>query len=170
MEENFRPSSRAVLSTENELQKNARMRPLTTTMAAIELDDRLSLAHRSRLLAVGRGRHYYEPLGESPLNLRIMRLMDEHYLTHPYKGPRRMRSWLTREHDIELNLKRLNRLYYNVMGLQSVLPGPHTSKPSPGYNTCPYLLRRLTVERPNQVWQTDISYVPMSGGYLYLTA
>ena len=144
--------------------------PLTTRMAAIELDNRLSLAHRSRLLAVGRGRHYYEPLGESPLNLRIMRLMDEHYLEHPYKGPRRMQSWLAREHDLHVNIKRLNRLYYSVMGLQSVLPGPHTSKPTPGHKTYPYLLRGLHIERPNQVWQTDISYVPMSGGYLYLTA
>ena len=69
--------------------------PLTTRMAAIDLDDRLSLAHRSRLLAVGRGRHYYKPLGESSLNLRIMRLMDEHYLEHPYEGPDGCRAgWL----------------------------------------------------------------------------
>lgn len=144
--------------------------PMTTRMAAMELDDRLSLAHRSRLLSVRRGRHYYEPLGESPLNLRIMRLMDEHYLEHPDKGPRRMHSWLARVHGIEVNIKRLNRLYYNVMGLQSVLPGPHTSRPAPGHKTYPYLLRGLTVDQPNQVWQTDISYIPMSGGYLYLTA
>ena len=99
-----------------------------------------------------------------------MKLMDEHYLQHPDKGPRRMQSWLAREHDLHVNIKRLNRLYYSVMGLQSVLPGPHTSKPAPGHKTYPYLLRGLHIERPNQVWQTAISYVPMSGGYLYLTA
>jgi putative transposase len=130
----------------------------------------LSLSHRCELLAVPRGRCYYEPLPESELNLRIMRLMDEHYLNHPDKGPRRMQSWLAPVHGLEVNIKRLNRLYYSVMGLQSVLPGPHTSKPAPGNKTYPYLLRGLSIERPNQVWQTDISYVPMRGGYLYLTA
>ena len=144
--------------------------PLTHRMAALDGRASLSLSAQCRLLAVARGRCYYEPLAESPLNLHLMRLMDAHYQAHPDKGPRRMQSWLARVHGMEVNLKRLNRLYYSVMGLRSVLPGPHTSKPAPGHKTYPYLLRGLLIEQPNQVWQTDISYVPMSGGYLYLTA
>ncbi len=99
-----------------------------------------------------------------------MRLMDEHYLEHPDKGPRRMQSWLKRKHGIEVNIKRLNRLYYRIMDLQSVLPGPHTSKPTLGHKIYPYLLRGLSIDQPNQVWQTDISYIGLQGGYLYLTA
>ena len=144
--------------------------PITTKLAALSPTTHLSLSRQAELLDVPRGRYYYRPLPESEQNLHIMRLMDRHYLDHPDKGPRRMRSWLARVHHIEVNIKRLNRLYYKVMGLQSVLPGPHTSKPSPGNKIYPYLLRGLRIERPDQVWQTDISYVPMSDGYLYLTA
>lgn len=144
--------------------------PMTTRMAAIDHSARLSISRQTELLRVPRGRLYYEPIPETELNLQIMRLMDEHYLDHPDKGPRRMKSWLARVHGIDVNIKRLNRLYYSVMGLQSVLPGPHTSKPAPGHKIYPYLLRGLTIDQPNQVWQTDITYIPMSGGYLYLTA
>lgn len=143
---------------------------MSERIAAIGQFEYLSLSKQSALLEVPRGRHYYKPLPESPLNLRLMRLMDEHYIDHPDKGPRRMRSWLAREQGLRVNLKRLNRLYYKVMGLQSVLPGPHTSKPAPGHKIYPYLLRGLSIERPNQVWQTDITYIGMQRGYLYLTA
>lgn len=146
------------------------MMPMTTRMAAIDRSAQLSLARQTELLGVPRGRLYYKPIPETELNLKIMRLMDEHYLDHPYKGPRRMKSWLARVHHIDVNIKRLNRLYYSIMGLQSILPGPHTSKPAPGHKIYPYLLRGLTIDQPNQVWQTDITYIPMSGGYLYLTA
>jgi putative transposase len=146
------------------------MMPMTTKLASIDRYTQLSLSRQTELLGVPRGRCYYEPIPETELNLKIMRLIDEHYLDHPDKGPRRMKSWLARVHDINVNIKRLNRLYYSIMGLQSVLPGPHTSKPAPGHKTYPYLLRGLKIEQPNQVWQTDISYIPMSGGYLYLTA
>ncbi|MEM6320036.1 MAG: IS3 family transposase [Bacteroidota bacterium] len=144
--------------------------PLSTRLSAIQSHSDLSLSRQCLLLGVNRGRLYYEPVPESELNLRLMRLMDAHYLVRPDKGPRRMQSWLARVHDLQVNIKRLNRLYYQVMGLQSVLPGPHTSKPAPGHKIYPYLLRGLAITRPNQVWQTDISYVGLSGGYLYLTA
>ena len=144
--------------------------PISQRLQALDTSAYLSLSRQSEVLAVPRGRYYYQPVPESELNLRLMRLMDEHYLHHPDKGPRRMQSWLAREHGLEVNLKRLNRLYYNVMGLQSVLPGPHTSKPAPGHQIYPYLLRGLAIERPNQVWQTDITYIGMLRGYLYLTA
>lgn len=144
--------------------------PESMRLAAINRKEDLSLKRQCELLAINRGRLYYQPLPESDLNLGLMRLMDEHYLEHPDKGPRRMQSWLNRKHGFKVNIKRLNRLYYKVMGLQSVLPGPHTSKPAPGHKIYPYLLRGLSIEKPNQVWQTDITYVGLSGGYLYLTA
>lgn len=144
--------------------------PLPQKLVAITSEALVSVKRQCELLQVGRGRHYYQSVATSPLNLHLMRLMDEHYLEHPDKGPRRMQSWLAREHGLRVNLKRLNRLYYRVMRLQSVLPGPHTSRPAPGHKTYPYLLRGLTIDRPNQVWQTDITYVGMASGYLYLTA
>ena len=144
--------------------------PELIRLSAINRKEDLSLKRQCELLDINRGRLYYQPLPESDLNLRLMRLMDEHYLEHPDKGPRRMQSWLSRKHGLQVNIKRLNRLYYKVMGLQSVLPGPHTSKPAPGHKIYPYLLRGLSIEKPNQVWQTDITYVGLAGGYLYLTA
>jgi len=144
--------------------------PESVKLASVNRQSDLSLKRQCELLEINRGRFYYQPLPESDLNLRLMRLMDEHYLEHPDKGPRRMQSWLSRKHDLKVNIKRLNRLYYKVMRLQSVLPGPHTSKPAPGHKIYPYLLRGLSIEKPNEVWQTDITYVGLSGGYLYLTA
>ena len=146
------------------------MMPVPQRVAALGQFDYLSICKQCELLDVPRCRYYYQPLPESELNLRLMRLMDEHYLDYPDKGPRRMQLWLARAYNLHVNIKRLNRLYYKVMGLQSVLPGPHTSKPNPGHKIYPYLLRDLHVERPNQVWQTDISYIGMRRGYLYLTA
>jgi len=139
-------------------------------LSAISRNEDLSLIRQCELLDINRGQLYYKAVPESDFNLKLMRLMDEHYLQHPDKGPRRMQSWLKRKYDIEVNIKRLNRLYYRVMGLQSVLPGPHTSKSTPGHKIYPYLLRGLSIDKPNQVWQTDISYIGLQGGYLYLTA
>lgn len=144
--------------------------PQPQCLTAVGSTPFLSTARQCELLDIRRGRLYYRPLGESELNLRLLQLMDRHYLEHPDKGPRRMQSFLRREHGLEVNLKRINRLYYKVLGLQSVLPGPHTSKPAPGHKVYPYLLRGLKIERPNQVWQTDISFIAMANGYLYLTA
>jgi putative transposase len=132
--------------------------------------DSLSLRHRCELLSVSRSTLYYEPIGESALNLQLMRLMDEHYLEHSYKGTRRMHVWLTKDLGYNVSRNRIDRLYYKVMGLQSLLPGPHTSKRNRDHQVYPYLLRDLEIIRPNQVWATDITYVPMKRGFLYLTA
>jgi putative transposase len=99
-----------------------------------------------------------------------MRLIDEHYLKHPDKGARRMYVWLKKDLGYPISLNRVNNLYYNKMALRSILPGPHTSKRNKEHKTYPYLLRGLEVKRPNQVWGTDITYIPMKKGFMYLIA
>ena len=146
------------------------MTSLSVRLAAITKRGDLSLSRQCELLQVNRGRLYYRPLPESDLNLKILHLMDQHYLSYPDKGPRRMRQWLARKHGVRVNLKRINRLYYSVLQLKSLLPGPHTTKPTKGHKVFPYLLRGMQIEQPNQVWQTDITYIGMTSGYLYLTA
>ena len=99
-----------------------------------------------------------------------MRLIDEHYLEHPYKGARRMHIWLTKDMGYKVSKNRIKRLYYDVMALKFLLPGPHTSKRNQAHKVYPYLLRELEITRPNQVWATDITYIPMAKGYMYLMA
>lgn len=130
----------------------------------------LSLSSQCNLLGLSRSSYYYEPKPESDLNLELMRLMDEHYLDYPFKGARRMYVWLTKDKGYQVSINRVERLYYKVMGLRSVLPGPHTSKPSKGHKIYPYLLRGMKISYPNQVWATDITYIPMLRGYMYLVA
>jgi len=146
------------------------VKTLSEKRSMIQASFDLSISEQCDLLGLNRSTFYYKPKGESVLNLELMRLMDEHYLTHPYKSGRRMHVWLTKDKGYKTSLNRINRLYYKVMGLQSVLPGPHTSKPAKGHKIYPYLLRGLKIDRPNQVWATDITYIPMASGYLYLVA
>ena len=144
---------------------------VSTRQESARIDhDSLSLRKRCELLSVNRPNLYYEPRGESGLNLQLMRLMNEHYLKHPDKGARRMHVWLTKYLGFDVSSNRIERLYYKVIGLQSLLPGPHTSKRNKDHAVYPYLLRELKIIRPNQVWATDITYVPMKNGFLYLTA
>jgi len=131
---------------------------------------RLSISKQCELLQVSRAGLYYKPIGTSDLNLELMRLIDEHYLEHPYKGARRMHVWLTRDLGYEVSLNRIENLYYNKMSLRSILPGPHTSKRNKEHKTYPYLLRGLEISKPNQVWGTDITYIPMEKGFMYLIA
>ena len=99
-----------------------------------------------------------------------MRLMDEHHLHHPYKGARRMHTWLTRDKEYKVSLNRIERLYYRVMGLQAIMPGKYTSKRCKAHKVYPYLLRNLKVTHSNQVWAIDITYIPMEKGFMYLCA
>jgi putative transposase len=99
-----------------------------------------------------------------------MRLMDEHYSDHYFKGAKRMHTWLTMDKGYKINQKRIDRLYYKVMGLNAIMPGKHTSKRNKAHKIYPYLLRNLTVEKPDQVWATDITYIPMRKGFMYLVA
>ena len=131
---------------------------------------KLSLVKQSKLLQVHRSGLYYAPREESRLNLELMRLMDGHYSDHSFKGAKGMHTWLTRDKGYKVNQKRIDRLYYRIMGLRAVMPGKHTSRRNKAHKIYPYLLRNLTVGRPNQVWATDITYIPMRKGFMYLTA
>ena len=97
-----------------------------------------------------------------------MRLIDEQYMRHPEFGYPRMTDWL-RDEGHAVNHKRVYRLMQR-MGLQAITPGPHTSKPAPGHKIYPYLLRNVDIEQVNQVWSTDITYIPMRYGFMYLAA
>ena len=127
------------------------------------------MAAQCALAGLSRSSYYYRPQEkESPENLQLMRLIDQLYLKRVYYGSPRMTDWL-RELGWLVNEKRIARLM-REMGLQAVVPGPHTSKPSPEHKVYPYLLRGLPVVAPDEVWCADITYVPMRRGFLYLVA
>lgn len=130
----------------------------------------LSIERQCRLLGIHKSGLYYKPKGESALYLELMRLMDEHYSKHPEKGARRIHVWLTMDMGYEVSLNRVSRFYYDVMCHRSLLPGPQTSKRNKDHKVFPYLLRDLEITHVNQVWQTDITHMPMAKGFMYLTA
>lgn len=107
-------------------------------------------------------------MGESGQNLELMRLIDQQYLETPWYGARQMTRHLRREGHA-VNRKRIARLM-QLMGLSAIYQKPNTSKPHPQHKVYPYLLRGLTIDRPNQVWCADISYIPLRRGFLYLVA
>ncbi len=129
---------------------------------------RLSIARQCELLSVNRSCYYYQPSGETDLNLKLMRLIDEQYLEAPFYGPRQMTRHLRRQ-GYAVSRKRIGRLM-KLMGLAAIYQKPNTSKPHPQHQIYPYLLRGMSIERPNQVWCADISYIPMQRGFLYLVA
>ena len=120
------------------------------------------------LLELPRSSYYYEPVPESPENLRWMRRIDEQYLATPFYGSRRMTAHFVRA-GYSINRKRMQRLM-RIMGLEGLFPGRKTTIPAPEHKVYPYLLRGLTVDRPDQVWCSDITYVPLRRGFLYLVA
>jgi putative transposase len=120
-------------------------------------------------LGLSRSGLYYEPVGESEENLRFMRLIDEQYTRAPFYGSRKMTKWLVTE-GYAVNRKRISRLM-SVMGIEAVYPKPKLlSQPGEGHKIYPYLLRGITVGRINQVWSTDITYIRMAQGFVYLVA
>ena len=131
---------------------------------------KLSITKQCKLLNIHRSGIYYKAQQENALNLELMQLMDEHYNYYPFKGAKRMHTWLTMDKGYKINHKRVERLYYNVMGLRAIMPGKHTTKRNKAHKIYPYLLRNLKVTKPNQVWATDITYIPMKKGFMYLTA
>jgi len=130
--------------------------------------NRLSITQQCSLLQISRSSWYYEALGEPPLNLKLMRLIDEQFLQTPYYGARQMARYLRRQGNC-INRKRVRRLMQK-MGLMAIYQKPNTSKPHPEHKIYPYLLRGLDIKGSNQVWCADITYIPMRKGFLYLVA
>jgi putative transposase len=132
----------------------------------------LSIRIQCELAGISRSGLYYEPLGESPLNLQLMRQIDEQYLVTPFYGSRRMTLHLNsikRTPPCTINRKRVQRLM-RLMGIAAIYPKPRLSRPDEQHEVYPYLLRNVLIVRPDQVWSTDITYLPMARGFLYLVA
>jgi putative transposase len=136
--------------------------------ALVEPNSEISMRRQCELLGVSRSSLYYEPVEPDTEELALMRRVDELHLEHPFFGSRLMTRTLKAE-GFEVNRKRIQRLM-RVMGLESVAPKPNTSKPAPEHPVYPYLLRNLKVSRVNQAWASDITYIPMARGFLFLVA
>jgi len=128
----------------------------------------LSVVRQCELIGMSRSSWYYQPTGESERNLELMRVIDEAYLKMPWYGSRQMVRHLNRL-GYGVGQKRVRRLM-RLMGLRSVAPQPHTSRRNSAHPVYPYLLNDLTVDRANQVWCSDVTYIPMAHGFLYLVA
>jgi putative transposase len=128
----------------------------------------ISIRRQCELVGLARNSFYYQPAMESPLNLLLMRLLDEQYTRSPFYGRPRMTERLRRL-GYAVNPKRIQRLM-RIMGLQAVYPKPRTTVPAKDHRVYPYLLRGLRVVAPNQAWCADITYVPMVQGFMYLVA
>jgi putative transposase len=119
-------------------------------------------------VGLARSSWYYTPCGETAENLTLLRLLDEQYTKTPFYGVERMTAWL-RQHGYAVNPKRVRRLL-RLMGVEALYPKPCLSRPAPGERRYPYLLRERTIRQVNEVWSTDITYVRMHQGFLYLVA
>jgi putative transposase len=128
----------------------------------------ISIARQCDLVGLPRSSFYYRPQGESAENLHLMRLLDEQYTLTPYYGVRRMTAWL-RSEGHHVNHKRVARLRH-TMGIEAIYPKPRLSQVQPTQRVYPYLLRGVPITRVNQVWSTDITYIRLHGGFLYLVA
>ena len=131
-------------------------------------DPELSIRQQCGLLSLNRSSPYYRSAGESEENLALMRLLDEQYTRTPCYGVLKMEAYL-RHLGYVVNTKRVRRLL-RTMGLEAVYQKPNTSKPNPEHKVYPYLLRGLVIDRCDQVWSTDITYIRLSGGFVYLMA
>ena len=128
----------------------------------------LPLSSQASCLSISRGSIYYAPAATSPEDLILMRRMDELHLELPFAGSRMLRDLLAAEGS-KIGRRHATTLM-RKMGIEAVYRKPNTSKPTPGHRIYPYLLRGLTIDRPNQVWATDITYIPMARGFVYLCA
>ena len=129
---------------------------------------RISVARQCQLLGLPRSTYYHRPRPTPPDDLALMGKIDKVHTAHPYFGSRQMARFLRRE-GYAVNRKRIQRLM-RLMGLETLYQKPNLSRPHPEHRIYPYLLRNLKVDRPNQVWATDVTYVPVEGGFLYLCA
>lgn len=128
----------------------------------------LSLRDQCLLLGINRSSYYYEPKLVDEATLALMKSVDEIYTKHPYFGSRQMSNYL-RLNGYDVGRSRI-RSIYEQLGLQATCPGPHTSKPHQEHKKYPYLLRDVEIDKCDQVWSTDITFLPMKKGYVYLMA
>lgn len=126
------------------------------------------MSQQCELLGLSRSSFYYEPATETAENLALMALIDREYTAHPFLGSRRLTTWLRGEGH-RVNRKRVQRLM-RLMSLEAVYPKPRLSVGGAGHKVYPYLLRHVTIARVDQVWSTDITYIPLPKGFMYLTA
>lgn len=127
-----------------------------------------SIEKQCDLLGIARSTYYYEPMPENPWHLAMMKEIDKIYTAHPTKGKRTVSEDLkAMGHNVGIDL---SRTLMRKMGIEAIYPKPNLSKPGQGHKIYPYLLRNLEIIRPNQVWSTDITYVSVKNGFLYLTA
>ena len=134
----------------------------------IDRSHTLPLVRQARELGISRGSIYYLPRPVSPADLAIMRRIDELHLEFPFAGSRMLRD-LLRQEGVTIGRQHVATLM-KKMTIETIYRRPNTSKPAPGHKIYPYLLRKLAIVRPNQVWATDISYIPMAKGFVYLVA
>ena len=134
----------------------------------IDREHELQLVRQAELLKLSRSSLYYKGRPVTAATLAIMRRIDELHLEYPFAGSRMLRD-LLRGEGVEIGRERVTRLMLR-MGVVAIYRRPNTSKPLPGHKIYPYLLRGLTVDRPNQVWAMDITYIPMARGFVYLAA
>lgn len=151
------------------VKKKVAVKSLSERRAMVDRDKKdLSVVRQCSLLGIHRSGFYYKSGKENARNLELMREIDEHFLTYPFKGSRRMTQWL-KEKGFKVNRKRIQRLY-RLMGLDAIYPKPDLSKSDPAAYKYPYLLKGIKIDRRNQVWGTDITYLPMAKGFMYLCA
>lgn len=129
----------------------------------------LSVVRQCEILEIHRSGIYFKPKMEKALNLHLMRLIDEKFMDCPFYGVPRMTTWLRKDMGYIINEKRVARLY-RLMGLQTIFPKKNLSKRNQKHKVYPYLLKNLAIVRPNQVWQTDITYIPLERGFMYMIA
>jgi len=134
----------------------------------IDREHDLPISRQAKALGVSRGSVYYRPRPVSPEELALMRRIDELHLERPFAGSRMLRDFLARE-GVEVGRRHVATLMKR-MGIEAICRRRNTSKPAPGHKIYPYLLRGVKVERPNQVWACDITYIPMARGFVYLVA
>lgn len=128
----------------------------------------IAMSRQCQLIGLPRSTLYYEPASETTENLMYMNLIDRQYTKTPFYGSRRMAVWLCQQ-GYEVNRKRIQRLM-RIMGLEAIYPRPNTSAAVKAHRVYPYLLRDMEIIRPNQVWSTDITYIPMDSGFMFLVA